>query len=52
MDNSALIAALEQARAALDSIEMEATQQRKDKKQAPPMKVEIEPAEGEAGMED
>lgn len=53
-DMSALIAALEAARSALDTIEAEAVQQRKAKKM-PPVKVEIEgPAEdvAEGGMEE
>ena len=36
MDNSPLIAALEQARAALDSVEAAATQNRRDKLSKPP----------------
>jgi len=46
--NPALIAALEAARSALDTIEAEATQQRKAKKTAPPVKVEIEGMEEDA----
>lgn len=47
MDNSPLIAALEQARAALDSVEAAATQNRRDRLSKPPQAQPAEePCEG------
>lgn len=51
MDNQAIIAALEQARAALDQVEAAATQSRRDKLKAPPVEVEIETEDDAAEME-
>lgn len=52
MENQALIAALEQARAALDAVEAAATQSRRDKAKAPPpVKVEVETEDDSAEME-
>ena len=53
MENQALIAALEQARAALDAVEAAATQKRKEKAKLPsdpPVKVEIETEDDAAEM--
>lgn len=51
MDNTAIIEALEQARAALDDVEAAAAEHRRDKAKMPPMPAKMETEDDAAEME-